>query len=160
MRNTIPFLFALSRRRDESTINPVRLMASFCLLGDEVVSAIYSLLSGCRPAAILRSVITVVINALKCHPRRALSHISEEITEAINPSRADVYPSSGVPHVVISRAQVTAILHIPPRRVFKRSTHAVVGLTVMRLKESLRNSVFVQICLFPTSALTPAGRRV
>lgn len=84
-------------------------------------ASIPCLLARRRPAAILRRVRAVIVDAINRVARRwAWSHIGEEVLKAAEPSRADRDTSAAVAGVVTAPGIETAILDSTPRLEFAR----------------------------------------
>ncbi len=85
------------------------------------ISPIPHLLRACRPSAIARLVIAVVVDAFNGMAKWAWPHVIEKCRERIEPSGIDSYASTAVVLEVSSVRIKTARFHGLPRSVFARS---------------------------------------
>lgn len=80
-----------------------------------VASCISSLFFSCCPTAILRTIITVIINAFYCMCRRGFwPHIGQEIPNTCPPSLANLYPPTSISGISYCRWIVTSVTHVYP----------------------------------------------
>jgi hypothetical protein len=89
---------------------------------DKVVpSGIAGLLSWCRPSAIVRLVIAVIIDPVnRVEGRRALAHIGQKRRKGVQPLFAYGDSAPAVVFIIPMLRAVTSTLHALPRRVFRR----------------------------------------
>lgn len=90
-------------------------------------TAISRLLLLCRPSAIVRCVVTAVVDAIqRMQSTWASSHVRKETRKIVVPFRAYLYAPSAVARVIVGVFIVAAVFHLAPRLIF-RSLGKTVG---------------------------------
>jgi hypothetical protein len=93
---------------------------SFTIVFNESVRAsVVALLSARGPLAIVRRVISVVINTVKLASRRAFTHIREEVFKAVQPSVAHLDPATTVSVVMLVLLITASFLGSSPSSIFR-----------------------------------------
>lgn len=80
--------------------------------------SIVSLLLRCRPAAIGRLVMTIVVLAVQCPSFGASAHVSEEVLKRFLPTSAHSYPPAAPPLVATTVWVRSSVNGAPPRPEF------------------------------------------
>jgi hypothetical protein len=94
--------------------------------GDQVGAPLVAgLICSRRPAAVIRLVISVAVNALKSQSRRAFAHVRQELLRGIQPGLANANTASTVVWKFLVRWVQTPCFHVDPGIVFPSSSEAV-----------------------------------
>lgn len=89
------------------------------LVGKNRSGLVARLLFFCRPAAISRLIISVIVDAINAVSRpRLWPHVRVEVRKAVVPSIADFYAAPTVYRVFCAGRRIAAIFHVRPRPVF------------------------------------------
>ena len=144
----------------------------FCSVSSPIVSRLFR----CRPSAIPRLIVSVVVDSVKeMNAFWFIAHISQEIREALSPAFANSDSTSTAIFVACGARKITALAHASPRSIFRRcpTTMSSVSMnetakvmTVNKTKQSPFNPAAISVRSrgyfgWPTTAtLTNAERYV
>ena len=118
-------------------------------------SSVIRLLFTGSPFAVVRRIVTVVIDALDGKPFRARPHVGVEIFKRLVPSVAYNYAAATIARVRLSFAVIAPFMHSAPDVMFRRMRHAVfersipgspLSKTPAGFGQSPFNAFYNQIC--------------
>lgn len=91
-------------------------------------SSVIGLLFWVAPSAIIRFVISVIINAIyRAFVFRSFTHIPEKVFKTSAPPFRNFYPSPPIQGKFFTSRVVASVVNVQPRFVFNRVAHAVSG---------------------------------